>query len=132
MILFICLLGSGIFNSCLSPDTYLHAGTRHAVDAFNAHFLSALGVSDYAGLPCVVFFRVHEQQVEDLVVVQLESNDLIHGFEELYGVFDAYIAQLSEPLPSETMAIKWLKSSARLIGLEAFRALLKKGFDYLM
>src|SRR6266404_7054130 len=37
---------------------YLHTGRKSALDSFNTHFLSALGVKDQASLPCVVFFRV--------------------------------------------------------------------------
>ena len=110
---------------------YLHAGTRHAIEAFNMHFLAALGVKDQATLPCVVFFRVHNTQIEDVEVAQLESADLIHGFNELYQVIEAYLGR--QPKPSVgSKALTWFKGGAKFIGVEAFRAILKRGLDFIV
>ncbi len=81
-------------------------------------------------LPCVVFFRYEDDLIKDVDIAQLESADLIHGFKELYQAISAYIQR--QPGPStHSKAIVWLKSSMKFIGIEAFKAVLKKGFSFL-
>ena len=108
---------------------YLHRGTRHAVEAFNERFLAALGVDEQAVPPCVVFFRVHEGQVEDVEIAQLDSANLIHGFHELYGAVESYI-NAQPRIAQESSILKWMKTGGKFVGLELFRAALKKAFDF--
>lgn len=109
---------------------YLHAGTRHVIETFNINFLAALGAENRASLPCVVFFRYENDLIRDVEIAQLESADLIHGFKELYEAISSYIQKQSKPsIPSK--AIVWLKSGTKFIGIEVFRAGLKKGLGFL-
>ncbi len=110
---------------------YLHAGTNSAVDAFNAHFFSALGIEGQATLPCVVFFRVQKGAIEKIEIAQLESADLIHGFHELYGAIQQYLSAIPAAPSEPSRAIRWLKGGAKFLSVEAFRAALKKGFELL-
>lgn len=108
---------------------YLHAGTKAAIEAFNAHFFSALGIEGQAALPCVVFFRVQKGAVEDVKIAQLENSDLVHGFHELYGAIDQYLSASPAASTQPSRAIRWLKGSAKFLSVEVFRAALKKGFE---
>ncbi len=108
---------------------YLHRGTKHAVKVFNDTFMKALGVEEQALPPCVVFFRVHEGQIEDVEIAQLDNADLIHGFNELYGSVEQYIKAQPRTAANST-ALKWFKNSSKFIGLELFRAALKKAFEF--
>lgn len=108
---------------------YLHAGTKAAVEAFNAHFFSALGIKDQATPPCVVFFREHEGSIEDIEIAQLESVDLIHGLSELYGAVQQYLSAKPAAPAEPSRAIRWLKGGAKFLSVEVFRAALKKGFE---
>jgi hypothetical protein len=108
---------------------YLHAGTKAAVEAFNAHFFSALGVEGQATLPCVVFFRVQKGAIEDVEIAQLESADLLHGFHELYGAIQQYLSASPAASTEPSRAIRWLKGGAKFLSVEVFRAALKKGFE---
>lgn len=110
---------------------YLHAGTRAAVESFNTHFLGTLEVEDQAALPCVVFFRVHESKIEDIEIAQLESADLIHGFNELYEAIESYLKTQPAAPREQSKVIKWIKGGAKFVSLELFRAALKKGFEIL-
>lgn len=110
---------------------YLHAGSQRAVESFNTRFLSALGVDGQALPPCVVFFRLDKDQIEDIEIVQLESADLIHGFSELYGVIETYIKR-EPPSGKAPTVLKWLKVSAKFVGLEAFKVVLKKGLEFIL
>ena len=108
---------------------YLHAGTRASVEAFNAHFFSALGVEEKATPPCVVFFRFHDGAIGDIEIAQLESTDLIHGFSELYSAIEKYLsAEPAKPV-KPSRAVRWLGGSAKFLSVEAFRAALKRGFE---
>jgi hypothetical protein len=107
----------------------LHAGTKAAVEAFNAHFFSALGIEGQATLPCVVFFRVRKGAIEDVEIAQLESADLVHGFHELYGAIQQYLSASPAASTESSRAIRWLKGGAKFLSVEVFRVALKKGFE---
>ncbi len=108
---------------------YLDAGTKAAVEAFNGHFFSALGIEGQATLPCVVFFRVQKGAIEDIEIAQLDSADLVHGFHELYGAIQQYLSARPASPTEPSRAIRWLKGGAKFLTVEVFRAALKKGFE---
>lgn len=109
---------------------YLHTGTRNAFQIFNTAFLSKLGVEG-ATTPCVVFFRLKNDKFEDIAVAQLDHADLIHGFNELYGVIEHYIKTDSSRFGEGLRSLKWIKNWGGFIAIEAFRAALKKAFELL-
>lgn len=108
---------------------YLHAGTKATVQAFNAHFFGALDIEGQATLPCVVFFRVREDAIEDVEIAQLESADLIHGFSELYGAIQQYLSDKPAASTEPSRAIRWLKGGSKFLSAELFRVALRKGID---
>lgn len=108
---------------------YLHAGTEAAVEAFNAHFFSALGIEGQAALPCVVFFRVQNGAVEDVEIALLESANLVHGFHELYCAIEQYLSARPAASTEPSRSIRWLNGGTKFISVEVFRAALKKGFE---
>ena len=108
---------------------YLHSGRRRAVAQFNAESMRRLGVDSNVSLPCVVFFRSKEGKIEDVTIAQLESANLIHGFHELYAIIERYIRGSLGDMPGEPKYLCLIKSSARFIGLEVFRALLRSVLD---
>ncbi len=93
---------------------YLHAGSRATVEAFNSKFLSVLGIAEKVSLPCVVFFKIVNDRIEDIAVAQLDNADIIHGFHELYSVIERN--QLNEG----EGAIKWAKIGQSSSGLKFF------------
>lgn len=111
---------------------YLHTGRKSSVDFFNRHFLSALGVRDRAALPCVVFFRVKENEVIDVEIAELESANLIHGFHELYVAVQGYLELTSAAPSSGSRAMRWIKGSAKFISVEVFRAALKHALGHIL
>lgn len=126
----------GVFAKldCLSGNNlslfYLHAGTRHAIERFNAVFLTKLGIEG-ATTPCVVFFRLKDDRFEDIAVAQLDHTDLVHGFNELYGVIEKYVKSDLSRLGEGLRSLKWLKSGGSFIAIEVFRTVLKKAFEFL-
>ncbi len=111
---------------------YLHTGRKSALDSFNTHFLSALGVKDQASLPCVVFFRVKENEVIDVEIAELESANLIHGFHELYVAIESYLESNSAAPASESRAIRWISGGAKFASVEVFRAALKHALGHIL
>lgn len=111
---------------------YLHAGKRAAIEAFNTHFLSALGIEGRAALPCVVFFRVRDGAIQDVEIAQLESASLIHGFFELHSVFQQYLSAKPLPYFKSSRAILWLKGRANFLSVEIFRAALSRAMNFLL
>jgi hypothetical protein len=110
---------------------YLHTGTEHAINEFNAAFLTALQLEGKAKPPCVVFFKLGGEGFEDIAVAQLNNADLIHGFKELYEVIERYIKTSKEKAGAGLKSLIWVKSALRFVSIEALRAALRKGFEYL-
>jgi hypothetical protein len=104
---------------------YLHTGRKEAVKQFNQVLLTALGIQEEAQLPCVVFCRLRNNQFEDVTVAQLQHADLIHAFDELYGLIGHYIAHQDEQ-KGGLRYVKWLKSGVRFVAEEAFKTALEK------
>lgn len=103
---------------------YLHSGSDRLLKKFNQTLMAALGVSEQAKTPCVVFCRTSPDGFTDISVVRLDSADLIHGFHELYGVFDAYIS--GNKVQTEPRYISWVKGSLRFVSLESIKALVRE------
>jgi len=110
---------------------YLHTGTEHAVQKFNSTFLAKLDVEGKATPPCVVFFTLKKERLEDVAVAQLDSANILHGFHELYSVIQRYIEGGGVPAGTGLQWLKWGKSGAGFFTLEAFRAALRKSFELL-
>jgi len=111
---------------------YLHAGRKGTVDRFNAELLQRLGVDTDVRLPCVIFFHVRENTIEDVTIAQLESANLIHGFHELYGIIERYISGTLGDIRSEPSYLRLIRSGTQFIGIELFRALLRNVLHGLM
>jgi len=111
---------------------YLHAGRRRTIERFNAEFLERLGVDTDVQLPCVVFFRVNEDRIEDVTLAELENANLIHGFRELYRVVESYIREELYENTGEPKYMRLLKSSTRFVSIESFRVLLRSVLDGLI
>ncbi len=109
---------------------YLHTGRRKAIAKFNAEFLSKLGITDKASPPCVVFFKFNSDKIEDVFIAQLDNANLIHGFHELYGVVERYIASDAGEVGIGLRSLKWLKGGSEFIALEVFKAALTKALAH--
>lgn len=97
---------------------YLHSGTRHAVEKFNDTFLNRLEVSDAVTMPCVVFFKLSTSgELTDISVANLDHNDLIHAFKELYDVIEAY-KSASNKKPKYS---RWVKGAAKIVTVETLK-----------
>jgi len=111
---------------------YLHANTKNAIKSFNSKFISKLGIDAKVNLPCIVFFKFNDGSVSDIEVVTLESPSLIHGFMELYEIVRNYLDCSESTDNSQPRAMKIFKSTAKFIGIETFRVMLKKGLELIM
>jgi hypothetical protein len=101
---------------------YLHTGTKAAVERFNTAFLSRLSVNNITSPPCVVFFKFKQGRIEDLMIVELDSNDLIHSFKELYDVIADYVQNRTS---KDSGVLKWVKRGGQFLSVEVFRAALR-------
>jgi hypothetical protein len=93
------------------------------------NFFRNCGVIDKANPPCVVFFKLKNDRLEDIATAQLDAADLIHGFHELYGVIEQYIKSDMSEVGIGLRSLLWLKSSSKFIASEVFKAALTKALD---
>jgi hypothetical protein len=104
---------------------YFHASSYQGTQRFNSAFLSALGLKESIHLPCVVFFKLGESGFTDVAVATLDNTDLIHGFHELYGIIERYLAAQSLKSPAGLKFVRWDKATVQSISLEALRIAFK-------
>ena len=110
---------------------YLHATTKVGIKRFNREFLSVLGIPEQSSFPCIVFFRVAGENVIDIEIAQLDSADEMHGFQELYSIFEKYISPTRIDNYSKAPAHGWLIGGARFFSLEVVSAAIARGFNML-
>ena len=121
---------------------YLHASKPKSIQRFNTEFLTALGAEEAVRLPCVVFFRCHQEEnhgqqqeshesIRDVAIAQIDNANLPHGFKELYGAIAHYKAKEPNPAPELYRHLKWIEPVGEADSLEAVRAGLRRTLDQL-
>jgi len=106
---------------------YLHTSSRKGTEAFNDRFLARLGVEGTT-LPCVAFFKFRKNEMQDLEVVCLDQANLIHGFNELYGVVEERVDQTPR-LKMGKSALKWATNGGKAVAFEIFRLAIREGLS---
>jgi hypothetical protein len=109
----------------------LDSGSKELATYFNSHFLSRLGVAGEATPPCVVFFKLTGDKIGEVSIARLDSPSALHGFHELYRVIESYIGGRAN-VPVQAKFPGWIKGGAGFIGIEAFRAALRKALEHLL
>ena len=102
---------------------YLHAAAdKSYISTFNQHFMQALNVENQVTPPCIVFFRVTEDEIGDIsfryIDDQMEDEHLI--VEALRRDIAAYAAGINAEgdLSPLTKAVGWLSKTAFILGLK--------------
>lgn len=103
---------------------YLHSGTDRILESFNTTLMDALGVSEKAKAPCVVFCKATQEGFTDISIANLESPNLVHGFHELYGIIETYLKDEKSNL--DPKYITWVKGSLKFLSLESIKALVRE------
>ena len=93
---------------------YLHSSSSDGVRRFNEAFTSTLGLGEDITLPCVVFFKLADAGFTDVAVARMDSTDLIHGFQELYGIIERYVANDKNEPEGGLRFVRWMKGATRL------------------
>lgn len=105
----------------------LHARSAHAVEAFNLMFLSVLGVPDTKP-PCVVFFKLVDNQIGDVQVVTLDSPDLVHSLDELKSILGDYLKAEKEATGRSEKYWKFSRGVGKFVAIEAVKEGIKAIF----
>ncbi|QXP55186.1 hypothetical protein H0I25_14005 [Cellulophaga sp. HaHa_2_95] len=78
---------------------YIHSDNKKLVKAFNRIFVGAFEIKNTAELPCVLFFKMEDGDVDDVQIVELEQTDKMFAFQELYNTIENYLKN-SKNLPT--------------------------------
>lgn len=70
---------------------YIHSDSKPLIKSFNQIFISAFEIEQKVELPFVLFFKVSDGDVEDVKIVELEQDNLMFAFQELYITIKTYI-----------------------------------------
>ena len=104
---------------------YLHSGDKRLFKAFNDVFLGAFEIDKIGQrLPLVLFFKIADNEVSSVEVVELEQTNMMFAFKELYEIIENYIARVKNkdvtPLPVKTNKLVEFLKSTRKIAIERF------------
>lgn len=77
---------------------YIHSDNKEFVTAFNEIFVGVFEIENTAELPCVLFFKMNDGDVEDLQIIELEQTNKMFAFQELYSTIQSYLKD-SKNLP---------------------------------
>jgi hypothetical protein len=131
------LKNQGVFAKLdrLSGDNltlfYLDSGRKKSVDNFNSALLGELGIHGNILLPSVIFFKIKNKKVFDIITVLLNDDNILHSFQELYSVIENYVSEEFKGIFESSGALKFIKSSAAYIGDKIFTLALDKILDRL-
>ena len=106
---------------------FLHSAKGETVREFNSQFIRKIVGHENVTLPGVVFFKLKKDKIENVTVAQLDQNNIIHAFDELYGLIDDYVSGRNT---KEEKFIKLLKGAGKFTSVESFRAILRNFMDH--
>jgi hypothetical protein len=111
---------------------YLHADAKEShLQNFNLCFMEALGIENQVQVPCMVFFRVNNENIEDvsLYAIDEKSTDLALTIAELERYVDEAINALNSEgnLSALTFIGNYFPSFGSLIKLVEFLLKFKHG-----
>jgi hypothetical protein len=114
---------------------YLHSKNKKLLHAFNEVFMRAFEVqSAEVNLPLVLFFKVSNNEVVDVEIVELERSELMFAFNELYEILESYIGNIridSHPTVGKINRVRQLaKKAQKLIVEKIIEIVLTKGAEY--
>jgi hypothetical protein len=75
---------------------YFHTNSSQKLRTFNEIVINSLGLREDLTLPCIVFFKVKNNEVDEIKVVELIENDYLSAFRELYSVIKSYINEINK------------------------------------
>ncbi len=88
---------------------YIHSDNKELVTAFNEIFVGAFEIENTAELPCVLFFKMNDGDVEDLQIIELEQTNKMFAFQELYSTVESYLKDSKNlPVPERNKPTKFI------------------------
>jgi hypothetical protein len=112
---------------------YLNSEEQDLFESFNKIFLGSFEVEDKFKKPFVLFFKIYDNEVDDVEIFELEQSDLTFAFKELYDIIKQYIARSVESrkqFKSKSSKVGALFSSVKKIALGKFiEILIENGAD---
>lgn len=113
---------------------YLHSDNRKQLRAFNDIFLGYFDINKNRALPFVLFFKIADQDVKDIEIVELEQSNIMFAFDELYRTIEDYVEKLSiDKTDKSIKPNKFIRlfQSVKKIALEKFiEYLVNKSFEH--
>lgn len=110
---------------------FLHSDDRYFIERYNELFLHTFEIDPDRKLPFVLFFKLEEDDVTELEVVELEHHQLMHAFQELYTIIENKIDQTqrnTKPIPTNKW-IKWINYSKKIAVQELIKQIVKSSID---
>ena len=75
---------------------YLDSVNKHQIRSFNEIFLKLFDIPAYKKTPIVFFFKIVDGDAREIEIIELEQDNLLFAFEELYSVIESYVKKLKK------------------------------------
>lgn len=72
---------------------FLHTDNRNTFNKFNDHFLDFFKIKGNHKSPFVLFFKLLDDNIQDIRVVELQQENYLFAFNELYEIIEQSINQ---------------------------------------
>jgi hypothetical protein len=109
---------------------YIHSDNKKLVKAFNHIFVGAFEIKNTAQLPCVLFFKMDDGDVEDLEIVELEQTDKMFAFEELYSTVESYLKNSKKlPKPKKNKLTEFFGDVKKITVEEFIKWIIAQGLE---
>ncbi|MBO0593926.1 hypothetical protein I2486_21185 [Cellulophaga sp. E16_2] len=109
---------------------YIHSDNKKLIKSFNKIFIGAFEIENTANLPCVLFFKMYDGDVEDLQIIELEQTDKMFAFGELYSTIKSYLDNSKEiPTPKKNKLIEFFGTVKKVTVKELIKWVIEKGLD---
>lgn len=116
---------------------YLHSNSRRLNKHFNETFRYVFEIDEEINLPFVLFLKFNGEidEIEDLRITQLEHDNPLFAFNELYESLEEYIKQIDresiELSPKKTKVLKLVDKYTKMAFDEFVKLVLKEGYEML-
>lgn len=109
---------------------YIHSDNKKLVKSFNHIFVGAFEIENTAQLPCVLFFKMDDGDVDDVEIVELEQTDKMFAFEELYSTVESYLKNSKNlPIPKKNKLTEFFGDVKKITVEEFIKWVISQGLE---
>jgi hypothetical protein len=110
---------------------FLHSDNEETFRRFNDHFLDFFKLKGKHKIPFVLFFNLNDNNIQDIKVFELQQDNYLFAFNELYEIIEASINPKKDKNVnfSDNRFVKFTIYTAKILYTATLEYFLGKGYD---